>query len=322
MLTTIAALALLLQASPTPPTPPTPSPRPRIKVHAPEAPRYSSRHDRDRDDESELTRDTTFAVRQGQRLEVDNFGGSITVTAWNEDRIRVSAASSGDGFTVEGGSITVQVNTSAGRYGGPGDAELTIQVPAWMELELSGNEVEIRARGMRSAVQASTVDGSITIDGAEGNVEASSVEGDVLISNVKGRVQLNTVEGRVVLTNISGTAVEAETVDGDIEMSGVTTPNISANTVDGDISWSGTLAPTGSYRFTTHDGDLELRINGEPDATVSVSTFDGALDSDWPVTIRGTNSTHKMNFTLGQGRARLELSSFDGRISLKRGASR
>lgn len=319
MLTTIAALALFLQATPTPPTPPTP--RPKIKVHAPEAPRYSSRHDRDRDDESDLTRDTTFAVRQGQRLEVDNFGGSITVTAWSEDRIRISAASSGDGFQVEGGSITIQVNTSAGRYGGPGDAELTIQVPAWMELELSGNEVEISARGMRSAVQANTVDGSITIDGAEGNVEANSVEGDVTISNVRGRVQLNTVEGAVTLTNISGTAVEAETVDGDIEMAGITTPSISANTVDGDITWSGALAPTGSYRFATHDGDLMLRINGEPDATVTVDTFDGSLDSDWAVTLTGSQR-RRMSFTLGAGRARLELSSFDGRISLKRGASR
>ncbi|HWA40248.1 MAG TPA: DUF4097 family beta strand repeat-containing protein [Gemmatimonadales bacterium] len=319
MLTTIATLALLLQATPAPPAPPSPAPRPRVKVHAPEAPRWNSR--RDRDDDSELTRDTSFAVRQGQRLEVDNFGGSITVTAGSDDRIRITAASSGDAFQVDGGSITINVSTSAGRYGGPGDAELTIQVPAWMELELSGNEVDISTRGMRNSVKANTVDGTIVIDGAEGSVDASSVEGDVTISNVKGRVQLNTVEGAVTLTNISGTAVEAETVDGDIEMTGVTTPNISANTVDGDISWSGSLAPTGSYRFATHDGDLMLRISGEPDATVSVDTFDGSLDSDWPVTLTGSQR-RRMTFTLGAGRARLELSSFDGRISLKRGSGR
>lgn len=321
MLTTIATLALLLQATPAPPAPPSPSPRPKIKVHAPEAPRWNSRRDRDRDDESDLIRDTSFAVRQGQRLEVDNFGGSIAVTAGTDDRIRITADASGDAFKVDGGSITINVSTSAGRYGGPGDAELRITVPAWMELELSGNEVEISARGMRNNIDANTVDGSIVIDGAEGSVEANSVEGDVSISNVKGRVQLNTVEGKVTLSNISGTAVEAETVDGDIEMSSVTTPNISANTVDGDISWSGTLAPTGSYRFATHDGDVMLRITGEPDASVSVDTFDGSLDSDWPVTLTGSQH-RRMNFTLGAGRARLELSSFDGRISLKRGASR
>lgn len=318
MLTTIATLALLLQA--TPPTAPTPAPapRPRIKVHAPEAPRWN----RGRHDESELLRDTTFAVREGQRLEVSNFGGSITVTAWNENRVRVSAAASGDAFTVDAGSITIEVNTSAGRYGGPGEAELTIQVPTWMELEISGNEVDISTRGTRGAVQASTIQGTIVIDGGEGTIEASSIEGDLRISNVKGRVQLNTVEGTVTLQGISGTALEVETVDGDIEMTGVTTPNISANTVDGDIAWSGTLLPTGSYRFSTHDGDLMLGIAGEPDATVTVETFDGSLDSDWPVTIRGTGSQHKMTFTLGNGRARLELSSFDGRISLKRGSGR
>lgn len=318
MLITIATLALLLQA--TPPTPPVaPTPRPRVKVHAPEAPRWSDR--RDRDDESGLIRDTTFAVREGQRLEVDNFGGSITVTAWNENRVRVSTPATSDAFTVDAGAITIEVSSQGGRYGGPGEAAFTIQVPVWMDLELSGNEVEISTRGTRGSVQAHSVQGSISVDGGEGEIEITSVEGDLTVSNVKGRLQLNTVEGTVTLRSISGTALEVETVDGDIDMSQVTTPNISANTVDGDISWGGTLAPTGSYRFSTHDGDLTLLISGEPDATVSVETFDGSLESDWPVTLRGTNQ-HRLTFTLGAGRARLELSSFDGTISLKRGASR
>lgn len=319
MLTMIAALALLLQA--TPPTPPTPAPtpRPRIKVHAPEAPRRD--RDRHREEGEVLTRDTTFTVREGQRLEVDNFGGSITVTAWNEDRVRVSSAPGSDAFTVDAGSITIDISTQGGRYGGPGDAQLSIQVPVWMELELSGNGVDISTRGTRGPVQANTVQGSVTIDGGEGEVEVNSVEGDLTISNVKGRVQLNTVEGTVILRGITGTALEVETVDGDIEMTGVTTSNISANTVDGNISWSGTLSPTGTYRFSTHDGDLLLAIAGEPDATVTVETFDGSLSSDWPVTLHNTNR-QKMTFTLGSGRARVELSSFDGTISLKRGSSR
>ncbi len=322
MLITIATLALLLQATPpAPPAPPTPRPTPRVKVHAPEAPR--ARHPRDRVEGSGLTRDTTFSVREGQRLEVDNFGGSITVTAWSEDRVRIVASSGSDAFTVDAGSITIEVSTQAGRYGGPGDAELTLQVPAWMELELSGNEVDISTRGTRAPVQANSVQGSISIDGGEGQVEINSVEGDLTIANVAGRIQLNTVEGTVTLRNISGNALEIETVDGDIAMTAVTTSNISANTVDGDITWGGTLSPTGSYRFSTHDGDILLAIAGEPDATVSVETFDGSLESDWPVTIRGTHpDRQRMTFTLGAGRARLELSSFDGTISLKRGSGR
>ena len=93
MLITITTLALLLQA--TPPTPPTRTPEPRVKVHAPKPPHAGRYRDRDRDSDADegLTRDTTFAVRQGQRLDVDNFSGSITVTAWNDDRIRISAPS-------------------------------------------------------------------------------------------------------------------------------------------------------------------------------------------------------------------------------------
>lgn len=320
MLITIATLALLLQA--TPPTPPTrPTVRtPRVKVHAPEAPQAWRSHGRDRDDEG-LIRDTTFAVRQGQRLDVDNFSGSITVTAWNDDKVRISARSSSDPFSVDVGSITVHVNTQAEDHGGPGDSELTIQVPAWMDLEMSGNEVDIETSGTRGNVKANTVQGHVTIDGGEGTIEAQSVEGDLTISNVKGRVDLSTVEGAVDLRNVSGSELELETVDGDIEMVNVASTNISASSVDGDITWGGTLAPTGTYRFSTHDGDLRLGIMGDPDATISVETFDGSLESDWPVTLRGTNQ-HKMTFTLGSGRARVELSSFDGTISLKRGTSR
>ena len=119
----------------------------------------------------------------------------------------------------------------------------------------------------------------------------------------------------------SGTDLEIETVDGDIDMGGVTTPDIEANTVDGNIVWGGTLSAGGSYRFSTHDGDLTLGILGDPDATVSVETFDGSIESDWPVTLSNTHQ-HKMTFTLGSGRARLELSSFDGTISLKRANGR
>ena len=317
MLITLTAFALLLQGTPAPPPPPTP----RWRVHAPAPPRWSSRRDRDEDTDSSVTRDTTFAVRSGQRLDVDNFGGSITVTAWNQDRIRVSAPANSDPFTVDVGSVTVHVSTQAEDSRGPGESDLTIQVPAWMELELSGNEVDVSTRGTRSNVQVNTVQGNVTIDGGEGNVEANSVEGDLVISNVRGRVQLNTTEGSVTLRNVSGTDLDVETVDGSIEMTGVTTPNIQANTVDGNITWSGTLSQGGTYRFSTHDGDLTLAIAGDPDAVVSVETFDGSIESDWPVTLRGNNQ-HKTTFTLGSGRARLELSSFDGTISLKRGASR
>jgi DUF4097 and DUF4098 domain-containing protein YvlB len=318
MLLTVAALAALLQVAPPAPTPRPPRP-PRVKVHAPE-----TRWGRDRSMREGQTRDTTVAARQGQRLEVNNFSGSITVTAWNQDRVRIVSAAGGDPFTVEGGAITIEVSTQGEDYGGPGEAELSISVPAWMDLELSGNEVDISTRGSRGKVEASTVEGDVTIDGGTGSIEVSSVEGDITISNAQGRVELSTYEGQVSIRAVSGEALDISTVDGDIDLSDVTSANISANTVDGDMSWGGRLSPTGAYRFSTHDGDILLTLDGEPDATVSVDTFDGELTSDWPVVVQrgGTGHGGKMTFTLGAGRARLELSSFDGTIALKRASGR
>jgi len=234
MLIALTALALLLQATPAPPAPPR-HVRTKVKVHAPEAPRWRSGRDRDEDADSDAIHDTTFSVRQGQRLDVDDFGGSITVTAWNQDRVRISSPDNSDPFTVDAGSITIHVSTHSADDPGPGESDLTIQVPTLMELELSGNEVDITTRGTRSAVKASTIQGSISIDGGEGAIEANSVEGDLTISNVRGRVQLNTTEGAITLRNVSGTDLDIETVDGDVDMVGVTTPNIEANTVDGNI---------------------------------------------------------------------------------------
>ena len=191
-----------------------------------------------------------------------------------------------------------------------------------MDLELSGNEVDITARGTRGSISAHTVQGVVSIDGGDGSIEATSVEGDITLANVKGRVEVNTTEGQIRVTNATGDRLELESVDGDIEMSGITTINVSANTVDGQVSWAGTLAPTGSYRFSSHDGDLVLRISGEPDATISVDTYDGTLDSDWPLTIKSGGNRNRKTFTLGTGRARVELSSFDGNISLRRATGR
>jgi len=314
-------LALLLQATPTPPVAPTPpaAPRPRVKVTTPEPPRWH--RDRDRDGEAGLVRDTTFAVREGQRLEVNNFSGSISVTTWTENKVRVQASSIGDPVEVDIGSVTVDVTSQAGRHGGPGDAELTITVPVWMDLELSGNEVDISTKGTRGAVEANTVQGQISIDGGEGSIEATTVEGDVEVLNVKGRIQISTTEGQVTVRNASGQSLEVESVDGDIELSGITALNVSANTVDGAVSWSGALVPTGTYKLSSHDGDIVIAISGEPDATISIDTYDGSLESDWPLTIRERRS-NRMTFTLGNGRARVELSSFDGDISLKRATGR
>lgn len=263
--------------------------------------------------------DTTFAVRGGGRLNLDNFEGSVSVTTWNRAAIRVQARHDDDTrIEVDHRGTGIWLRGRS-RYG-PSDVDFQVTVPADMSLEISAHEGEIRIEGTRGEVQVNSVEGSITVQGGRGRISLESVEGDITVTGGEGRLSLTTVDGAIVLRDTGGD-IEASTVDGDITMDGVNGTNVDARTVDGAIVYNGTLKDGGHYSLSSHDGDVTVRVpvlNG----TVSVSTFSGEFDSDFPVTITGRTQRKRMDFTLGTGAARIELESFDGMISLRKGSGR
>jgi hypothetical protein len=56
----------------------------------------------------------------------------------------------------------------------------------------------------------------------------------------------------------------------------------------------------------------------EPDAEVYVATYAGEFSSDFPVLAPHAKHGRGLQFTLGDGRARVQLESFLGRIRLSR----
>src|SRR4051794_7364888 len=82
--------------------------------------------------------DTTFQVRTGQRLVVDGFGGDIDVKSWGRNAVRIEAEPDPrTRLEIETTGSTVNLRTE-GRRGPPAATDLTITVPAWMGLDLSG----------------------------------------------------------------------------------------------------------------------------------------------------------------------------------------
>jgi len=82
--------------------------------------------------------DTSVTVGRGQRLEVNAYGGGITVSAWNRNAVRVEANTSGpDRVEISSTATTVSVRTQ-GRHGPPSEIELKISAPPWMALSLAG----------------------------------------------------------------------------------------------------------------------------------------------------------------------------------------
>ena len=160
---------------------------------------------------------------------------------------------------------------------------------------------------------------------AVGRVDAESVSGDVTVTQVKGDVRVEGVNGTVTVSNVDGD-VGAETVSGGIALSRVGSKSVRAETVAGRIGFNGKFDPAGSYSFKSHAGALTIGVPANTGATVSLETFNGSVESDFPVTLesghgrRGHES--RMEFRIGDGRSRIVLETFSGSIRIERSTNR
>src|SRR5947207_14068646 len=80
--------------------------------------------------------DTTVPVREGARLEVNNFGGEIAVKTWSKSAVRIAAShSSRDRITIDASEQVVR-GKSAGRRGPSQVVAHELTVPAASALAL------------------------------------------------------------------------------------------------------------------------------------------------------------------------------------------
>lgn len=263
--------------------------------------------------------DTTFAAPADGQLDVYNHEGTVEVTTWDRDAVRVRARWDGGrrpiGIRGQGSRVRVKVEP---KNAGMPYVAFEITIPRRMSVAVQGVEVATRVRGAEGNVAVQSVEGSIDVDGGRGNISLQAVEGPVSVRNARGKIAINSVEGGVTIDNVSG-ALTVESVDGNVILNGIDSDNVSVNAVDGDVRFVGTIKDDGRYFMSTHDGDLDITIPRNANARVSIATFDGEVKADIPIQLEGDFTQKRFSFTIGTGRALMELSSFDGVIRLTRG---
>jgi hypothetical protein len=262
--------------------------------------------------------DTTISVRGDTRLELSSAEGEVTVQTWSRSAIRIAADHDEDTHVeVDQGGRTLRLRARA-RYG-PSEVSWRLTVPVEMALDLSTQSGDVRVNGVRGEIAVASVEGNIVVQGGAGFVSLQSVEGDIEVTGTGGRLRVTTVDGKIAIRGATGD-IKASAVDGDILLDDVESSEVEANTVDGAIRFSGTIRPGGRYSLSSHDGDVTVAAPAI-NADVTVSTFSGEFESDYPVTLTGTQHRGRMNFTLGSGGARLNLESFDGTVALRKSAA-
>jgi putative adhesin len=129
-------------------------------------------------------------------------------------------------------------------------------------------------------------------------LNARTVNGDVHAEGLTADAEVGTVNGSIRV--VTGGVVDASTVNGSIDAT------------IGRADWTGTL------EFHTVNGKITLTAPASLSTDVDAQSVNGAVDSDFPITVRGRMERRHLRGTIGNGGRSLELETVNGGIELRK----
>jgi DUF4097 and DUF4098 domain-containing protein YvlB len=262
--------------------------------------------------------DTVIPLGDARVLEVSAPAGSITVTGWDRNEIRVQAEHSTRTFveisrTRDGRRIDVQ---GASRRGPATIVDFVIQVPRSLALELEGMNADIQVEGVTGDVEAGVMQGDVTVRGGAA-VRVSSTTGKILVDGAKGGVDAETAADEIRLLNVAGD-VSAESAGGDIILVNSSAGSVDVGTIGGRIHYDGVFQKDGAYFLGTHGGNITVVVPEGAAATFHLATVYGTVINSLAGSAERFEGGQRHNLDVGGGGALVEAETFGGRISLVR----
>ncbi len=256
-------------------------------------------------------------------VEISNVAGRVTVTSWDRSEVdvkgelgesvqRVEVTSSGSRTFVK------VVLPSMGTH--DGDADLDIQVPKSVNLDVSVVSADISVSGVQGSQTLKTVSGDIRSDLSTPRFQGKTVSGDIRLrgSSKPSDMHLETVSGDIVLDRGAGD-VEATTVSGDLRLEIDPAHGVRMRTTSGDLSFSGLLEPSASLDAQTVSGDLTLRARSKDGFEYEANTFSGDLSNCFGVSSQRTSTFgpgSRLDGKVGEGKAQVHVKSMSGDVTL------
>jgi DUF4097 and DUF4098 domain-containing protein YvlB len=273
--------------------------------------------------------DTTVRLDRGGAVDLSLISGKIRVTGWDRPDVKVSASIESGRLRFDANSsrvsLTVEDSDNEGRrgqrHGNVGDAQYLVSVPRGSRLILEAVSGDLTAKGSQGEIEATSVSGDVDVSDGLRAVTTESVSGSVHASQVNGNLRAETVSGDLRAENVSGN-VQASSVSGGIHLTGIQSKDVRTEAVSGDITYTGSIEASGRYSFEAHSGSIRLNIPRGSGAQFSVETFSGDVEADVPVTIPPgrRRKEGRMEFTIGDGRARVTANTFSGSIVINTGS--
>jgi DUF4097 and DUF4098 domain-containing protein YvlB len=234
------------------------------------------------------TIDQAFDVKSGATVALTNVNGRITISSWDQAKVRVIARKKveGDEDHLKAAIKEVKVDIKQ-RDGG---LVITTRQPegrdGWSQLFswLAGDHIEAEVQ------YEVTVPRSMSV-----NVE--NTNGRIVAKDLSGKLEFETTNGGIEVANCSG-LLDASTTNGAIEAELV-------NVTKGQ-----------PMRFETTNGHILVKLPATLGANVDADTTNGSIKSDLPIatTQFGRNS---LRGTINGGGTQLRLRTVNGGISIQ-----
>jgi DUF4097 and DUF4098 domain-containing protein YvlB len=270
-----------------------------------------------RDEPYESRIDTTVSFDRRGTVALTITSGQIIVTAWDRPEVRVRGRSERSALRMDAtqGRVTLDIARSSG-----GETTFEVTVPVGVHISARATSGDIRVTGTKGIVEAGTQSGDIVVIDAAERIDLRSFSGDISWRNLAGTVEVNSLNGDIDLLGVRGD-VDVTGVSSDIDLRDVTSRYVRAKSTSGDITFDGAVDNAGRYELGSHSGSVYLTVPQATGALLTVSTYNGSIESDFPITLKpgehGIGHARRYTFEIGKGDARISAESFSGDITIR-----
>lgn len=250
-----------------------------------------------------------FKVSPQPVVTINNPDGTIIVRAWTKSEVMVVADHVNDKEEVDAvqtGNRVDLVTHALSQPASPDDlkADFEISVPEDAELQIHNDAGEVNVLDVLGDMTVETVAAGVDVEDAAGYLTVKTIGGSFQCVRCAGRVEANSITGSFRFLNLRSYFVRAQTSKG-------------------DIFFTGEFLPNGDYKLKNYSGTIEVRFKPGDSFDLSATSVKGRVNNEAKL-IPPDHPQHYIpkfgNALFGTfnsaGRARVELSSFDGTINI------
>lgn len=251
-----------------------------------------------------------FKVDSHPVITIHNPSGTIIVKAWTKPEIMVVANHGSDKVEVDaeqtGNRVDILTHQLAESIA-PEDlvANYEVSVPEDAELQVHNDSGEVTVTSVLGDMNVETVAASVDFEDAAGYLTVRTVGGSFQCLRCAGRLEVSSISGNLRLMNLRSYHVRAQTSTG-------------------NILFDGEFLPNGTYRLKNYSGVIDVRFSPGDSFDLSATSLKGKVNNEATLTPPAHPGHFVPKFgkslfgTFNAGRAKVELTSFDGTINIRK----